>query len=411
MKNNFLIQSIVFLTLGLVSVVYAGNEGAGGGGIERITNNGIDYLTIGDIWVKIEREPIQIIPGMDTLSEVMDNFPVDSLRKSMLRLNTVPSAHRRYYKVDKSELPPGELDKLLEEYKTLFQNNENIDLIPGDKPFVYAITNPETKETFLLPKFYQLTNINRQVEALWHESLRVFNKKYRYASADPEYLDTLTVVRLEAFFSQWLRHGNGSKFFRALNELLNGTLSERYKRTEIQGLFIHDLKNGNLDGFAEEDGGVILSNIFQGEYTVNVEGKLNFTNIQETLIKLGIKYPKSEFIAYLLEGMTKKSLIFPFVSRDIFWKHTALSQEDHEMLWEIFMAGKVFPALDVTLDLDSKKYKPGSFEIPDTPWFKVYFSKKQEQELIAICGKIDLSKGDCIQAVGKSAIGPYRFRY
>jgi hypothetical protein len=108
-------------------------------------------------------EPTQI-PGMEFLLQQVAALRVTPGLKSKLSGFVTPTAGRTYFAAEKSRVPA-------EEYQHLRQRYADLMKIPVDQVVLLAVTNAQTRETFLLPEFFQLKTIAEQAALLLHESL------------------------------------------------------------------------------------------------------------------------------------------------------------------------------------------------------------------------------------------------
>ena len=159
-------KSVLMLVLLLSFSAMAGPRvtGNGGGGIHR---NGI-YKTFYSSGVLISPVEETDIPGMSLLTDTI----VSITSNEKIFPSYIPSSVRKYYNIIESDVNKENIERLLAEYKRAVKQ-------PQEDLAIFAITEIETKTTFLLPSFYQLTE-TEQAAILFHEAYWILNPKASY---------------------------------------------------------------------------------------------------------------------------------------------------------------------------------------------------------------------------------------
>jgi hypothetical protein len=200
---------ILVLILGILSIsicTLASGGVKGGGGVTRKTINGVEYLTFGSPEVKLKMEELEDIPGLNLLKTTIGQLDLDWNIKGQLLKAVLPSPERRYYYVNR--ISPEESAKLLRIYKKLVVAD------PNDKVVLYGVTDPVSKETYLLPAFKdKLDTEAKQAHVLFHESTWLLSPLIPYPNyyANPDdgyiprpYATYKQIVQAEKAFGNYL---------------------------------------------------------------------------------------------------------------------------------------------------------------------------------------------------------------
>lgn len=202
---------IVALAILAVFPAYAGKEaGNGGGGIRRSGR----LLTLGTAGVRLHLEPLSAeeIPGFSELNKGILKLALSEHDSSSLTKAAWPSSQRNYFRVTESEMDPKTLAELKKIYRDLLGSQVNPNEIE-----IFAITNPKTKETYLLPSFFALDNKASQAAILFHEGTWIANPKAKYDQ----------VVDAEMSFEKFLK-GDMEKFSSQLYHRIGTALGRPY---------------------------------------------------------------------------------------------------------------------------------------------------------------------------------------
>ena len=171
------------LLLGSVNAI-AGprNVGNGGGGVVR---DGV-YMTFGSAGIYVDPEPVPMdkIPGLDLTVQTFRALKSD-VSNGLVSL-VLPFGARKYYNVVKEKFDEATYRTLREEYAKLAK-------VPADSITIFAVTEPQTRKTFLLPEFFGLKPAE-QAAILFHEAYWIQKPTATYAE----------VVRAEIDFQKFI---------------------------------------------------------------------------------------------------------------------------------------------------------------------------------------------------------------
>ncbi|HEX7672652.1 MAG TPA: hypothetical protein VF412_00705 [Bdellovibrio sp.] len=162
------------LILGLLISVNAlawREVGNGGGGILGPDGR---YSTFFSANIPVKPDPIEAseIQGLDYLVNKISQLDIPEKQKSDILFQIYPSGDRAYYTVDESKLDAMVLDQLKEQYSKTMG-------VPKEHVVIYAMTDPKTLETFLMPAFFKLKP-SEKAAILFHESLWINNPDSTY---------------------------------------------------------------------------------------------------------------------------------------------------------------------------------------------------------------------------------------
>jgi hypothetical protein len=159
------IYFILSLFIGATAFAAGGIEGGNGGaGIDR---NG-RYMTFYSAGLYTEPQPISgvgpdVIPGVDALIAFAQQFPYWSAQEKSFLINAaMPSSTHEYYKVLGDQFGAQTKARLLAEFaRVTGQPVQSLEL--------FAVTDTQKRQTFLLPAFYSLSTAD-QVAIMFHEN-------------------------------------------------------------------------------------------------------------------------------------------------------------------------------------------------------------------------------------------------
>lgn len=142
------------------------NGGAG------ISING-EVATFYSAQLRVNPTPLRDVPSLNTLTNLVRKFNIPKNVKMELAENIKPSFDRKYYAVAPETINQTTLQLIKEEYSKLTKT-------PPDQITIFALTDPESKITLLLPDFFKL-NEDEKVAILFHESLWINRRVKNYA--------------------------------------------------------------------------------------------------------------------------------------------------------------------------------------------------------------------------------------
>ena len=142
------------LTINLAST-YAQENGAGG-----IKKNGV-YKSLYSAGVKISADPETDIPGAELYTKTISSLVSGDIATNLLGA-ALPLGARTFYKIVDDEANKNAVKQILGEYIKI--TGEDINNLA-----VFALTERDTKTTYLLPSFYKLKK-SEQAAVLFHEA-------------------------------------------------------------------------------------------------------------------------------------------------------------------------------------------------------------------------------------------------
>lgn len=205
--------------------------GNGGGGIHK---NGI-YKTFYSSGVLINPNEETDIPGMTLLT----NTIVSVTSNEKIFPSYIPSSARKYYNIIESDVNKENIDRLLAEYKRAVKQ-------PQENLAIFAITEIETKTTFLLPSFYQLTEIE-QAAILFHEAYWIMKPSASYEE----------VIAAEVAFQNFLEKDVQGFYSPTFPRLLGDLTQDR--TIPLKASLNFDIKNNTEPAIINEDGVLVTA--------------------------------------------------------------------------------------------------------------------------------------------------------
>lgn len=164
---NFLLQLI--LVNSFVFSLYAGTEINNGGA--GISING-KVATFYSAEMEVNPTPLKVTDAMDKTARLIKGLSIPNRAGIELTSNILPSFDRTYYAVTAESINQSTLDLIKEQYgKITHESVENIT--------IFALTDPKTKITLLLPDYFKL-NESEQIAILFHESLWINERVKTY---------------------------------------------------------------------------------------------------------------------------------------------------------------------------------------------------------------------------------------
>lgn len=258
----------------------SGREGNGGGGVERDGR----YMTFYSAGLYTEPFPAQDneeVPGLIDLLDFFEKFPHLSDEERLRFIGTsLPSANHSYYKAKEDRFDEATLRRLIAEFSRVTGQ-------PIEEIRLFAITDTQSRNTFLLPSFYQLTR-QEQMTILFHENYWILNPKANYQ----------TVIAAEMAFQAVL--AKPSKMNRVL-ELLKyiGEPADR-----MLAIIRYDLQSEALKGLLGSGSTLPMVELLGEKFFACMEksnylGEACLESIKLNVYRLTQKYPHSLLLAYL----------------------------------------------------------------------------------------------------------------
>lgn len=273
------------ITLILTGQVWAAREVQNGGG--GWVRDG-EYMTFYSAQIPVARKPLEIreVPGLSFLLQKIVDLHISENYRAKLLDKILPTNKRIYYRVNADRLDAEQYQELISKYSAVMG-------VAKENLTIFATTDAKSAETFLLPDFYKLTELEQAV-VLLHESAWVL---------DP-FLDYHGVVAFEqatqAFFEDGATAQNVDSFYRQLSLLLKdprvallptlqfdidaGVLPARLVLKDVFGeTYLKCLASSPLD---------VVDLVYRSQDCART--------LQLQILKLSLKYPSSLFFAALL---------------------------------------------------------------------------------------------------------------
>lgn len=208
------VMFVAMLAIG-ASALAGQTVGNPGGGIIK---DGV-YMTFGSAKVSVDPEPATVVPGTNLIRQVISQLALSEEQKGRIIQSFMPYGARKYYNVSKDKLDPQTRKKLIEEYAKITKQ-------PVESIVLYAITEAGTRQTYLLPEFYNLSDED-QAAILFHEAYWIMKPSATY----------LEVVQTEIAFTRYLQ----AQKARSYDQQLGIKLAALFNDPKIA--FNMDLKN------------------------------------------------------------------------------------------------------------------------------------------------------------------------
>jgi hypothetical protein len=155
-------SACLLATLVPLALAQAEEPARGGGGVLQ---NG-KYMSFYSAGLYAEPSPVVMteVPNLNTLVNFLNQFEYLSQETKLKWINLIlPSGSHQYYRAQNDKLSPEIQDRLLEEYARLTKQ-------PKASIRLFAITDTNSRVTFLLPDFYKLSALD-QMGILVHEAM------------------------------------------------------------------------------------------------------------------------------------------------------------------------------------------------------------------------------------------------
>ncbi|MGZ3748225.1 MAG: hypothetical protein ACXVCD_12885 [Pseudobdellovibrionaceae bacterium] len=167
--NIIALLSFASIAPSLAMAIQGGDHSGGGGGI---SNEGRP-MTFFSAGIVVEPQSKKSVPGLTELLRLISSFEyLSPTRKSMILGALMPTATRNYFDIKESDFNQDAREKLFQEYSKVTGTKLN-------ELALFAVTEPKTKKTFLLPDFYKLKP-TEQMAILFHESLWILHPNAGY---------------------------------------------------------------------------------------------------------------------------------------------------------------------------------------------------------------------------------------
>lgn len=287
-RFNFALLIFAALVISNPSKCLAGQDGNAAGGMWK-NDRWMTFYSAGFYIEKKSKELTQIPQLQETISEIRNLKGLTQLNAAKYLVALEPGRERKYFKVKEDFFTAEVKARLIAEYARVMN-------IAAEGLTLYAVSDQESKQTYLLPNFYHL-NPTEKKAILLHEA---------YWIANPLETSYDKVIQVEMVAQAYFEDIHSRpKRFELLRMLGNDDEFLKY-------VFFNDLEFGELDSlltvnFFTRSFKFFMKDLFGEEYSkclVATHENYNATDICEDLwylrvIELQQEYPNSEFIKIL----------------------------------------------------------------------------------------------------------------
>jgi hypothetical protein len=160
----------IFVLLFSVNIFAAKEVQNGGGGT---TQDG-SFQTFGSARISVDKDPLDFytVPGLSLLVDRILRMPLPDNVKGELLAAITPSFARTYHQISSDKFDPATRVELVQIYAKLLN-------VKPAEVVIFAVTEPSTKKTMLLPEFFRLSEVE-QAAILFHEALWIVNQRATY---------------------------------------------------------------------------------------------------------------------------------------------------------------------------------------------------------------------------------------
>lgn len=345
MKPFLICLSIVFISLSS----FAGGEVRNGGG--GWMSDG-QYMTFYSAKIPAQKRPLEVseIPGLDYLTKKILALQTSEEVKNQILSTIFPIGDRSYHSTNASQFD----DKLKKELRRKYAQLMNV---PVENVVIFATTDPVSRETILLPEFYQLKE-SEQAAILFHESLWILNPLLEYAQV------VSAEEAAQAFFENPLVGQNVYAFYYQLSRLLKDST------LPLMAALQFDKSSGVFQSVTDfEKTYISLNTVFDDSFltcltnTATVEGldfprTTDLKNCAQVLfnssLSLSMKHPSSLFYKALMNYLKAGGYI-------------SLTTPNPRSVWENIQNSsleitptqrKILNQNVMTLNITTKNYEP-----------------------------------------------------
>jgi hypothetical protein len=272
--------------------------GNGGGGV---LIDG-EHLTFYSASIPLEKATLDRdqIPGMNLLLQNISSLSLSPSLKTQLNLWVLPTAQRRYFKGDDTQITAKQRRDLVRVYARLMH-------IPENKVALFALTNPDTKETVLLPDFFELKSPTAQAAVLFHESLWL-------SSTGP--VNYASVVAGEQTAQAYFENAQDGKKYYAFYNMLAGFLKD--PSLPLRAAFYFDQGLKLPWSLGKDQNRLLLTDLLgenfvrchlQGRFYLQIvplgQPEICGKALLGELIPLSQRYPESLFVKTLIDSLSQ----------------------------------------------------------------------------------------------------------
>lgn len=265
---------LIAFILSIGATVFAQGHGEGNGGGGVIKNGKVSTFYSAGIITDRSDEAAEQVPGLNKLVQVIYQMPYFTKAKAVELISALrPTPQRMYYRALPDHFDARVEARIREEYVRAMR-------IPNKNIALFAITDSNSKTTFLLPNFYKLKP-TEQMAILFHEAYWIVKPNSQYAE----------VIAAEAKMQAFLESNNDPRKLLRLIDAI-GTSVDYVKAAAGS-----DLKTGALRKLLDRNGNLPIATLL-GRETIGCirRDRVDFdcrAHFKFNLIDLSIKYPDS----------------------------------------------------------------------------------------------------------------------
>lgn len=334
------IQLIFALCLSLN--VFAENEkGNGGGGVQRDGR----YMTFHSAGLYIENaEPTA--EEVPQLEEILDFFNNTSYLTGPLKIKYIKalmqSDNRHYYKVKPETFTEEIRERLVDEYVRITEAKK-------EEIVLFAITDTENGNTYLLPEYYELSAVD-QWAILFHEAYWIVNPAATYEDVVDAEVKFQAFVEDRVFSKQQKKPG----VFESIRSRMSGEKRQVKSSTKVYNFIkkiadekellaasvTYDLESGALSGILKENKYIKMSYLLGEEWIACRVKAFDFRDdemlkrcysfIQTHLYKIKKMHPDSMLMQLMFEKIMNENI--DYLTQYVLWDLTGDKEKVNKTL-------------------------------------------------------------------------------
>ncbi|MGZ3710719.1 MAG: hypothetical protein ACXVBE_03145 [Bdellovibrionota bacterium] len=281
MKNWAVLLLTALISLPALAVEGGHSEGNGGGGVIR-EGRAMTFYSAGLI-TELDEEAAEDIPGLNELVQRLYKMPYFTKKNSVELITALrPTAERKYYRVMEKYFNSTTEARIREEYVRAMG-------ITRPEVALFAITDSNSKNTYLLPSFYKLKPVE-QMAILFHEAYWVRKPDSKYSE----------IISAEAKMQAYLETGDPKKLLKLISVIGS-------RMDYIKAAMAMDAESGALKPLLDKNGNIPMATLL-GKETLNCirQDEVDFDcrdNFKFNLIELSMQNPGSLLLPALSQQL------------------------------------------------------------------------------------------------------------
>lgn len=285
-KLNWLGVVFVISLVSSAHAVRSGQNGNGGGGIQRDGR----YMTFysAGFFTELQEEALEEIPQLNSALHFFNTtLFLSPQTKAKFSSSLYPSSFRKYYKVKAEEFTQEVRDRLVAEYSRVMK-------IESQELAIFAITDTQSKTTYLFPEFYNLTWSEQQA-ILFHEAFWIAYPKSTYKQ----------VIDAEINFQAFLENPDSPE------KLLRFIRSSASRYDAFLAAINFDLKSKAMGRLVSRNNTILIKDLLGPQFLdcrMRFEAKGCRSFVDSHVYYLTSTYPKSLFLKLFMESVANNLL-------------------------------------------------------------------------------------------------------